>query len=46
MAASRSAASDNQKTAAAQQLPAAKLISFLRDYGIGTWTERDAFEDC
>ena len=41
MAAHRSAAGDNQKTAAARALPAAELISFLRDYGTGTWPERD-----
>jgi hypothetical protein len=32
---------DTQKTTGAKQLPAAELTSFLRDYGTGTWTERD-----
>ena len=41
MAAHRSAAGDNQKTTVANQLPAAELTSFLRDYGTGTWTEQD-----
>ena len=41
MAARKSAAADNHKTGTVQQLPAAELTSFLRDYGTGTWTEGD-----
>jgi hypothetical protein len=41
MAARKLAAADSHKTTAAKELPAAELTSFLRDYGAGTWTERD-----
>jgi hypothetical protein len=41
MAGHRSAAGDFHNESTGQQLPAAELTSFLREYPTGTWTERD-----
>ena len=41
MATLRTTANDSHKTTTVKELPVAELTSFLRDYGTGTWTERD-----